>query len=274
MESARRRNKVVALPSESQSVWDFVQKYGNAAATVVLLGAAVYFIYRWRSNSADAAKAATASELSAARSYVLNLQKPDLERQQPQTLAMYRDQTASAANTAITTVINSGGDVAQRAGALIARGDLNWELANFPALPGAATQPALRYAEDASTLLGKAESAYQQVASDSEFSDQHEAIASAHLGLAAIAENRGDWAKAKAELQAVIDHKDDVPAAASVAQQQLTALPGLSMKIPLVAVAVAAKPSPVMGPKIPVGVAAPMSSMGKPSTRPATSPAK
>ena len=33
----------------------------------------------------------------------------------------------------------------------------------------------------------------------------------------------------------------------------MTALPGLSMKIPLVAVAVAAKPSPMMGPKIPMG---------------------
>ena len=110
------------------------------------------------------------------------------------------------------------------------------------------------------------------MATDSEFADQHEAIASAHLGLAAIAENRGDWAKAKAELQAVIDHKDDVPAAASVAQQQMTALPGLSAKIPLVAVAAA--PAPVMGPKIPMGVAAPMSSMGKPTSRPSTMPLK
>ena len=204
----------MALPSESQSVWDFVQKYGNAAATVVLLGAAVYFIYRWRSNSADAAKAATASELSAARSYVLNLQKPDLERQQPQTLAMYRDQTASAANTAITTVINSGGDVAQRAGALIARGDLNWELANFPVLPGATTQPALRYAEDASTLLGKAEvgvlSRWRPIRS---FPINARRSRRPTWGSRPIAENRGDWAKAKAELQAVIDHKDDVPAA-------------------------------------------------------------
>ena len=272
MESARRRNKVVALPSDSHSAWDFVQKYGNAAATVVLLVVAVYFIYRWRANSADAAKLATANELASARSYVLSLQKPDLDRQQPSTLAMYRDQTALAANTAITTVINSGGDVSQRAGALVARGDLNWELANFPILPGAATQPALRSPEEPTVLLGKAESAYQQVATDSEFADQHEAIASAHLGLAAIAENRGDWAKAKSELQAVIDHKNDVPAAAAVAQQQLTALPGLAAKIPLVAVAAA--PAPVMGPKNPVGVAAPTSSMGKPSTRPSTAATK
>ena len=270
MESARRKNKVVALPSDSHTVWDLVQKYGNAAATVLLLAAAVYFIVRWRMNSADAARNAMSNELSMARTMVMSLEKSQFERSSPQMLAATRDQTSAAATAAITNVLNGGGDAAQRAAALIARGDLNWNLANLPELPGAATQPALRSPEDPSLMLGKAESAYQQVLSDSLFSDQKDALASAHLGLAAIAENRGDWAKAKAQLQAVIDKASDTPVAATLAQQQLTAMPMLMQPIPLVTLAPPALPKPFT-PLLPTTQ---MSSMGKPATRASSMPAK
>lgn len=211
-----------------------MQKYGNAAAMVLLLCAAVYFIVQWRMNAAAQSRMAIATQLSTAQAAVQSLRSPNMLRQSPQEIAAFRDQVSAKATDAISSVLTTSTDAAQRAGALVARGDLNWQLANLPPLPGATTQPALRPTDKPSIMLDKAEASYKQVLSDSTFADQHEAIAAAHLGLAAIAENRNDWDSAKKNYQAVIKSQPDSPAA-SVARLQLAAVAGLEKPIPLVA---------------------------------------
>ena len=52
---------------------------------------------------------------------------------------------------------------AMKAEALLGQGDLNFEMANTPELPGAATQPALRLADPEDSLLSNASDAYSQI---------------------------------------------------------------------------------------------------------------
>ena len=84
---------------------------------------------------------------------------------------------------------------AMKADALLHKGDLNFEMANTPVMPGAATQPALQPAEPEDSLLSNAFDAYTQVLQN--YSSQKFAATAARFGLAAVAENRavagGGW---------------------------------------------------------------------------------
>lgn len=116
-----------------------------------------------------------------------------------------------------------------KAEALLDKGDINFEMANSPELPGAASQPALRPAESDDSLLASAHDAYAQVLHD--FADQKFAVTAAHFGLAAVAEDRAasdasQWDAAKAEYQAIVD-SDAEPAFKAAASQRLQILPQL-----------------------------------------------
>src|SRR5690606_3349199 len=101
----------------------------------------------------------------------------------------------SSALPALDSVINDPSQGKLHAQALVTRGDLYWTLANLPPAPGAATQPTLRIAKTAAQYLTLAENAYQR-ASDQKADPISAAVA--RLGLAAIAENRGQWEEARA----------------------------------------------------------------------------
>ena len=87
--------------------------------------------------------------------------------------------------------------------ARLARGDLNWKLANFPDLPGAQTQPALQFTRSRQDLLKTAADSYLNVIEDP--AAPPESQRTAHLGLAAVYENRREWDKARAEYQKVVN---------------------------------------------------------------------
>ena len=53
-------------------------------------------------------------------------------------------------------------DVVLRSQALLTKADLYWALANLPEIPGATTQPSLRFSETREALLNQAEATYQQ----------------------------------------------------------------------------------------------------------------
>ncbi len=84
---------------------------------------------------------------------------------------------------------------ALKAQALILKGDFNFNMANFPELPGAATQPSLRPAESDDSLLSNASDAYTEVLQS--YASEKFAVTAAHFGLAAVAENRGNWDAAR-----------------------------------------------------------------------------
>jgi tetratricopeptide (TPR) repeat protein len=125
-------------------------------------------------------------------------------------------------------------EAALRAQALLYKGDLNFQMANFPVLPGADTQPSLRPVESEDDLLNNATDAYNQVIQH--YPNDQFSTTAAHFGLAAIAENRaaaGDtsqWYTASSEYQAILDSAAE-KAFTDMAQDRLKLLAQLRQPI-------------------------------------------
>lgn len=136
---------------------------------------------------------------------------------------------------------------ALRAQALLIKGDLNFEVANFPELPGAATEPSLRPSLSEQELLDNAYDAYSQVLQ--KYSGRTSEATQARFGLAYVAEDRAvvgggsdaaQWDAARTQFQAVLD--SDAPMGfKNLASQQLGLLPQLQR--PLVTDLSATQPS-------------------------------
>jgi hypothetical protein len=250
----------------------FFTRHGNTILTVALLIAAAVLAGRWWSRSADAARSAVVQQLETARESVDQLRSPGLLMSSngaplPSADVMARVRMLQGtASGLLSDVINKADAPAIKARALVVRGDLAWAVANLPELPGAATQPALRPDPPADVLLGQAADAYNAVLTAG--GADKEAIASAHLGLAAVAENRGDWATARQQLQAVADDPDGIAVLSQSARTELAGLPALQQPVYL------APPTGVPVPPPPPSVPTTRAVMGPllPTTLPTSMP--
>jgi len=110
--------------------------------------------------------------------------------------------------TVLQTLREKASDKHVLAAAIIAQGDFDWAMANYPDVPAAATQPSLRPDKDRGELLKDAQAAYQEVLNT--YGDQMLPSIAAHFGLAAIAENQMKWDDAKRQYEEV-KTKADVP---------------------------------------------------------------
>lgn len=130
------------------------------------------------------------------------------------------------------------------ADAAVAQGDYSWALANYPDVPGAASQPSLRPDKPRDELLKDAKAAYQQVLD--QYADQPAAVVKAHFGLAAIAEDESNWDEAKRQYEAVSNMKDASTIDQNYANKRVTLLAEIRQPI-LVGVVPekAEKPKPV-----------------------------
>ena len=258
----------------------FFAKHGNTILTVVLVIAAAVLAGRWWSRSADVARATVLQQLETARESVDQLRSPALllspngaPLPSADVMAKVRALQVNASSL-LSDVINKADAPAVKARALVVRGDLAWAVANLPELPGAATQPTLRPDPPADVLLGQAADAYNAVLTAG--GADKEAIASARLGLAAVAENRGDWATARQQLQAVADDPDGVSVLSQSARTELAGLPTLQQPVYLAPPTGVPVPPPlpsvpttqsVMGPLLPTTLPTSM-----PSSMPAMMP--
>lgn len=100
--------------------------------------------------------------------------------------------------------------------ALVTQGDLYWTLANLPPIAAATTRPNVGMDSTPAEYLEKADASYQKVLQSHK--DQLLPVVSARLGLAAIAENRRDWAAAKSIYETIV--KDPGALASFKAQAQ------------------------------------------------------
>lgn len=275
-----RPKKVVTL-AETQSeptgwsgLWN---KYGNTIATAVLLAAAIFMFFKWRQNAADRARNELAATLQTAQSQVDGLRAGRFAATGSSSADTLKaiQQSQTQASSAIEQLIgNADAGASIRAQAFVLRGDLYWYLANLPPLAGSDSEASLRLPESADTLLTKASESYQQVLKDPTFADQHQQINAAHLGLASIAENKGDWDTAGKELQAVINDPNAVSVLAVAAKVQLAGLPELKQPVyiaPPTGIAVAstqpaATMPALMGPFLPTTLPTTMPAL--PSTMP------
>jgi hypothetical protein len=202
---------------------------------VLLVIAAIAMFIRWRMRSAEIARLSIANELVSARSQVDQLQQMQLAFLPPADLIRDIQTIETTANASISNVLNSSdADAHLRARALVLRGDLYWDLANFPPLPGSTTQPSLALSDSSDALLQKAWDSYQEVLKNSTYADQYEQLGSAHLAVAAIDENRGDFAAAQKELETVGNNTKIPAVLASLARDQLQQLPEIQKKMYMV----------------------------------------
>ncbi len=252
----------------------FFARHGNTILTGVLLALAAVLVARWWARSAEVTRVGVATQLQTARSGVEVLRSPAL-LVGPDGVPLSPDQVVAKvrvtqlnANVALSDVIDKADSAAIKARALVVRGDLDWAVANLPELPGASTRPALKWEPSAEVALGQ--SAENYAAALATAGADAEATAAAHLGLAAVAENRGDWAAATQHLRAVADDAGGVAVLSDAARTELAGLPTLEQRFYVAPpTGVPAPPVPPVSP-VPLGPPSPV----VPTTRAATVPAR
>ncbi|HEV2295168.1 MAG TPA: hypothetical protein VGR35_15040 [Tepidisphaeraceae bacterium] len=174
---------------------EVARRYGGMILLIVLAAVVGYTLIRYRISSAREGERIAMENLATARTTINELSQLHLYPIPPQQMLEFRKRWADDARLAIDSITESASDPKLLAEALLARGDLNWALAQMKEPPAAATQPALRLETDQKTLLSEAESAYLEVVN--QYADQKRAVVAARFGLAAISENRGEWDKAR-----------------------------------------------------------------------------
>lgn len=234
---AQRRHQLQANELAKQ-LETFPETLKRNASTILLMVTAcvvVFFVVRYRRAAAENRQINLASALLTARQGPQALRNADVWRSQApiEQVVARRNQLISETRSAIDTILREAeGDdeKAMRAEALVAKGDMSWSLGNLKPVPEAATQPAFALARTSVEYLKDAEDAYTDVVSG--YSGQIVSWVSAQMGLAAIAENRSDWAAARQRYQAVLDRKADVPdSLARLAAQRMNMLAMLQKPI-------------------------------------------
>ena len=203
---AQRRHELKqnTLARGLENLPEVSRQHGSKILVAVLVALLVVFLVRQRIASSREAATRAAHSLDAARAVIAQLDEPRLAMvQNAQVLANVRQQVYSEATDKLQIVLDATDDPRLLAEARLARGDLNWKLANFPDLPGAQTQPALQFSRSRQDLLKAAADSYLNVIEDP--AAPPESMRTAHLGLAAVYENRREWDKARAEYQKVVN---------------------------------------------------------------------
>jgi hypothetical protein len=214
-------NALAKVVKRAPETW---QQYGGRillAAVAVIL---VIFLVRYQITTSRANRRQAADSLAMARQMIDQIRDtlPFPGQATPQQVASIRRQSASQAEGAIETAVASSDDRSVTAEALIARGDLNWTLATLPELPGAATQPTLKYERDEKTLLDLASESYKSVLE--QFSDQPASVTAARFGLGAIAENRGNWDAARQHYETIEKNQNIAAAYRTQARVRLSSI--------------------------------------------------
>jgi tetratricopeptide (TPR) repeat protein len=214
-----------------QGLPEQIKKYQSRIALVMVLVALAIVLVRYRITAAEqrlvdaqAAMGIATDDLARLRNSVY-YRGTDLDTVMKTREAAYSDGLEQA-DAAFQKASDSR--PAMKAQALLDKGDFNFEMANFPELPGATTQASLRPAESQDSLLSGAADAYGQVIQN--YPDQKFAVVAARFGLAAVNENRGAWDDAKTQYQAILD-SDAEQAFKDVAKQRLDLLPQLSQPV-------------------------------------------
>jgi hypothetical protein len=236
MKAQRRRElKVNSLIWTLQGLPQTIKKYQSQVSLGLVLIALAIVLIQYRIRTGQERLEAARTSLGNAADDLQRLRTMGFDPESDgQTFMRQREGIFSDGLQQVDTVLQKtpDGEVQMKAQALLDKGDLNFEMANFPELTGAATQPALRPAESPDTLLSNASDAYSQAMRD--YARQRPVVTAAHFGLAAVAEDRaagGDpsqWDAARAQYQAVIDGDAEQPFKV-LAKQRLELLPQLQL---------------------------------------------
>ena len=190
---------------------------------IVVLLIVILIQYRMRANREGVSQAT--EQLALARGYVDQLQNDAAQMSwmfaPPHEVIQRRKLALSEANSSIDSALRLSDDRRIEAEAMLARGDLNWSAAALPAVPGAATQPALQM-KPSKEYLATAAEAYQTVTNS--YSDVTYADIAARFGLAAIHEQRGEWDQAKQIYAKIAADAGNLAAYKQLAEARMTAV--------------------------------------------------
>src|SRR5439155_12645963 len=236
-----RQSDLAKVIKQAPGFWQQSGGRWLLAAVAVLV---VVILIRYRISSNRQAAMAASESLSMARTLIDELRSPrSLLMSQfapPNEVAMRRRQIFSEATNAIGEVTRLSDDRTLAAEALVARGDLCWALATLPEVPGAATQPGAQV-RDPRELISNAAEAFRAVVDN--YSDIKHSLIAARFGLAAIAENQGNWDAAKQQYEAIINQSGELKAYKQLASERLSILPKL--REPVILAAPATEPAPL-----------------------------
>jgi hypothetical protein len=231
MKAERRHElKTNALARGLEGLPDYWREYGNKVLLVIIAALVVFLIVRyWREKRAHDAQV-VAESLQTAQTALQELDRLPMgylsALGQGAALATQRQTIVQNAETSINSAINDAKDPQALARAYLAKGELNWKLANMPEIPGAQTQPSLRMSKSPEDFLSAARSAYEQVLQP-QFAGDPFAVFQARLGLAAIAENQQQWETARKQYEAIANAANFPPEFKSYAKDRLAELPQL-----------------------------------------------
>lgn len=201
-------------------------RHGNKILLVFTLIAVAYAVYSYRQRAVTTARATTELDLSVARDTLTDLRSSPLAVYPDQFYASKRKQALEDAGFALNEILEQTTSDDYRVQALILRGDLFYTLALLPDRAAATTQPSLQLGQTPDQLFTTAEQAYNTLIS--QFPARTTEIAHARLGLAAIAENKGDFTAATDQYNKLIADESISPIYRDVARRRLTMIPDLT----------------------------------------------
>jgi hypothetical protein len=234
MKAERRHElKTNTLAKNLENAPAFFQQHGSRILLGVILCLLAY-ILTTNYLTSKATKAHKAGEALGNALNALHQLKSLPPQARPGDLAAQRKALTKDAELAIADVLDNTSDPKLKAQALVARGDLNWTLANFPALPGSTTRPELQFDNNKTKddLLSAAAEAYGEVLQPP-MTEDHVSVTAARFGLAYIAENRLQWDKARNFYQQVIDDGSTDKSFKDFARERIDALANLQKPLNL-----------------------------------------
>ena len=213
---------------------ELLQKHAANILMIVLLIAALAMYLYTRSRNKQAEQAATNQNTAIAYSLVQQARELFLAPVFTDAIARERQAKVRDVLTAVELVTTSDADASQKAAALLSKAEIFWLLANAPAEATSTTQPAVGFTQRSSEEnLKSAEEAYTEILRS--YADQKEYVANALLSLAAIAETRRDFAKAKQSYEQAMNDASLRPVYHEMAKTRLAMLDDISIPYTLAA---------------------------------------
>lgn len=208
MKSDRQHNIASQAEEDTSDLAEWFKKQWPRLALGAVLVALIAILVYQRIEASRQRVLASKGNVAMARYNIQQLQSMNplqaaMNQEEASTL---RQQYADTARDALAAARTNSSDPKLLAEADVTQGDLDWTLANLPALPGATTRPALQMPKTSDEYLDQAAESYQQVLS--KYPNQSLAVVSAHFGLGAVAENKKQWDEARKQYDLIAELKN------------------------------------------------------------------
>jgi hypothetical protein len=205
---------------------EFWRESGSKLMLVVIAILLVVVLVRYWVSSRNDEATRLASDLSLAQMTLTQWRDTpvDVVSRSPEQFDNWRKEMRSQLEKYVSDVLETSKNAAQQAEAKVIRADFNWQTAHFGDPPAATTQPLHQMKETPAELLASAEKDYNDVLAQ-QASLPSKLVARARFGLAAIAEDRGDWPAARTQYDAIVNDPAVATTLKNLARQRLQVLP-------------------------------------------------